>query len=165
MIQIDSLSKRLMPGLSLGIIVAPPRCHEPLARALRSGGWIAPSLSVALAQHWIEDGLVASVEASKRADAREMFEIASTAFSELDYNSSPDALHGWLALPDHWRAESFTAGCAELGIAVAPGSVFAVGKSVAPSGVRIACSAPDLHTWKFALEEVAAVARAGPNSA
>ncbi len=161
-IQIDSLSKRLMPGLSLGFIAAPTRLQEPVARALRAGGWMAPSLSVALAEHWIEERVVASVEASKRKDAREMFDIATSAFCELDYNSSPDALHGWLSLPGNWRAESFTAACADLGIAVASGSAFAVGKSIAPSGVRIAYSAPDLRTWKFALGEVARIAHIGP---
>jgi DNA-binding transcriptional MocR family regulator len=161
-IQIDSLSKRLMPGLSLGIIVAPGRYHDFVARSLRSGGWMAPSTSVALAQHWIEDGLVAYVEASKRVDAGEMYDIATAAFSGLNYSSSPDALHGWLTLPDEWRAETFTAACADLGIAVAPGCAFAVGKSVAPSGIRIAYSAPDMHTWKFALDEVASAARAHP---
>lgn len=161
-VQIDSLSKRLMPGLSLGIIVAPSPFQEDVARALRSGGWMAPSLSVALAQHWIEDGVVASVEATKRQDAQEMFAIASTAFSGLDYNSSPEALHGWLSLPTSWRAECFTAACANLGIAVAPGSAFAVGKSVAPSGVRIAYSAPDITTWRHALKEVARTASEAP---
>ncbi|MEL0437980.1 PLP-dependent aminotransferase family protein [Phycobacter sp. K97] len=163
-IQIDSLSKRLMPGLSLGIIAAPAPFQENLARALRSGGWMASSLSVALAQYWIEDGVVASVEATKRQDAQEMFAIASTAFSGLNYNSSSEALHGWLALPSTWRTESFTAACADLGIAVAPGSAFAVGKSVAPSGVRIAYSAPDITTWTYALQEVAKIASAAPKS-
>lgn len=157
-IQIDSISKRLMPGLSLGIIVVPPRFHEKIARSLRSGGWMAPTLSVVLAQHWIEDGVVSSVEASKRKDANEMFGIASSAFEGLDYASSPEALHGWLSLPEGWRAEGFTSACADLGIAVAPGSAFAVGKSVAPSGVRIAYSAPDMKTWEFALNEVVRLA-------
>lgn len=158
-IQIDSLSKRLMPGLSLGIISAPTRYRDDLARALRAGGWMAPTLSVALAKHWIADGIVTSVEASKRQDAKAMFDIAQRAFAELDYQSDPAALHGWFTLPKHWRADAFVSACADLGIAVAPGSAFAVGKSVSPSGVRIAYSAPDLETWTHALREVAALAR------
>ncbi|WP_300015523.1 PLP-dependent aminotransferase family protein [uncultured Roseobacter sp.] len=163
-IQIDSLSKRLMPGLSLGIIACPRRFDEAVARSLRSGGWMAPSLSVGLAQHWIEDGVVDFVEASKRQDAKAMFDIARSAFEGLDYQSSPEALHGWLMLPSQWRADSFVSACADLGIAVAPGSAFAVGKSVAPTGVRIAYSAPDLSTWTYALREVAKLATAGSES-
>ena len=37
-IQIDSLSKRLMPGPSLGIISCPNGYRETVARSLRSGG-------------------------------------------------------------------------------------------------------------------------------
>lgn len=161
-IQIDSLSKRLMPGLALGLIVAPARLHERLARSLRAGGWMAPSLSVALAHHWIEEGVVSSVEASKRRDAAAMFEIAGKCLSGMDFHGAPDALHGWLALPGEWRGESFAAACAELGIAVAPGHAFAVTPGTAPSGVRIAFSASDLATWKLVLREVSKIAAREP---
>ena len=158
-IQIDSLSKRLMPGLALGMIAAPARLHDQLARAIRAGGWMAPSLSVELARHWIEEGIVDAVENLKRKDAALMFKIAKEALANLDFRGASDALHGWLELPATWRGESFAAACAELGIAVAPGHAFAVMPGTAPSGVRIAYSAPDLKTWKFALQELARVAQ------
>ncbi|MEM8975053.1 MAG: PLP-dependent aminotransferase family protein [Pseudomonadota bacterium] len=157
-IQIDSLSKRLMPGLSLGLITSPERFRDALAGAIRAGGWMAPSLSVAIARHWVEEGLVSEIEASKRSDAQAMFKIARKTFAGLDYRSAPEALHGWLSLPTTWRAQSFAEQCAQLGIAVAPGRAFAVGKGVAPSGVRIAYSASDLATWAHALKEVAQLA-------
>ncbi len=158
-IQVDSLSKRLMPGLSLGMIVAPDHLSEAVETAIRSGGWMAPSLSVALARHWIEDGVVRSIEADKRSEVREMYAIAEKAFEGLSFNGAPEALHLWLELPKGWRAEAFCSACAEVGIAVAPGSAFAVGKSIAPAGVRIACSASDMATWEYALGAVANLAR------
>ncbi len=158
-IQIDSLSKRLMPGLSLGILSVPSLLQDDVARSLRAGGWMAPSLSVSLARHWIDDGIVASVQASKRADAKEMYGIAAKAFENLTYSSAPEALHGWLSLPEGWRADLFAAACADLGIAVAPGTAFAVSEGRAPAGVRIAYSAPDMTTWKMALDEMAGIAR------
>ncbi|MEM9760442.1 MAG: PLP-dependent aminotransferase family protein [Pseudomonadota bacterium] len=161
-IQVDSLSKRLMPGISLGLIIAPERLKEPVAAAVQRGGWMAPSLSAALAEFWIEEGVVASVEEMKRREAEEMFSIAAEAFQGLDYHSAPEALHAWLELPSGWRAEAFTAACAELGIAVAPGRAFAVTEGVAPSGVRIAYSAPDVPTWTFAIQEVARLANQPP---
>lgn len=163
-IQVDSLSKRLMPGLALGMIAAPGRLHEKLARSLRAGGWMAPSLSVALAQHWIEDGVVASVEASKRRDAGRMFGAAKEALAGMDFHGAADALHGWIALGGEWRGEAFAAASADLGIAVAAGQAFAVRPGNAPSGVRIACSAPDIKTWKFALTELTRIAREGPGA-
>ncbi|WP_421876106.1 PLP-dependent aminotransferase family protein [Pacificispira sp.] len=162
-IQIDSLSKRLMPGLALGMIVAPTRFQEALARSLRAGGWMAPSLAVALARHWLQEDVPMTVEASKRRDAAAMYDLARTAFAELDFRGAPDALHGWLTLPGAWRGESFAAACAGLGIAVAPGHSFAVTPGNAPPGVRIAFSAADLGTWKLALTEVASLARKGPH--
>ncbi|MGZ2257214.1 aminotransferase-like domain-containing protein [Roseobacter sp. A03A-229] len=159
-IQIDSLSKRLMPGLSLGLIAAPQRCHQAVSRALRAGGWMAPALSVALAGHWCEQGLVARVEGTKRAEAAQMFTIAEEALSGLEFKGAADALHGWIDLPPQWRGAEFAAACAKVGIAVAPGQVFAVTPGVAPAGVRIAFSAHNLETWRFALQEVARIARA-----
>ena len=163
-ILIDSLSKRLMPGLALGAIAAPSRLHDQLARSIRAGGWMAPSLSVELARHWIEDGTVAAVEALKRSDAEAMFSVAKKSLANLDFRGENGSLHGWLELPTGWRGESFAAACAELGIAVAPGHAFAVMPGTAPSGVRIAYSARDLQTWKFALRELARVAQSAPSS-
>ena len=91
-----------------------------------------------------------------------MYCIAATAFEELNYQSAPEALHGWLRLPNDWRSSEFVAACAKLGIVVAAGGAFAVGQSVAPAGVRIAYSAPDLETWKHALQEIATLALTGP---
>lgn len=161
-IQIDSLSKRLMPGLAVGWIAAPSRFHSALARSLRSGGWMAPALAVALAQHWIDEGVVSSVERMKRREAAEMFELAKDALSELGFTGANDALHGWIALPTEWRGESFAAASAELGIAVAPGRAFAVEPGTAPPGVRIAFSAPDLKTWEFAVGELGRIGRQSP---
>ncbi|MEM1428347.1 MAG: PLP-dependent aminotransferase family protein [Pseudomonadota bacterium] len=161
-ILIDSLSKRLMPGMALGLIGAPPPFRAALARALRTGGWMAPSLSVALAEHWTRDGVVAAVEASKRREAEAMYAIAREAFAGLSYRGAGDALHSWLDLPKAWRAESFVAACAALGIAVATGSAFAVGTGFCPPGVRIASSATDLQTWRYALGEVSKLARQAP---
>lgn len=164
-IQIDSLSKRLMPGLTIGWIIAPNHLCDSLSRSLRSGGWMAPSLAAALAQHWIEDGVLEQVEAQKRKEADAMYKAAQHALSDLEFHGAPDALHGWLNLPHGWRGESFVAACVKIGIAVAPGSVFAVKPGLAPSGVRIACSAPDLPTWAMALQELKRIALRIGNSA
>lgn len=158
-IRIDSFSKRCMPGLSLGLIMAPPRVQNELARSIKAGGWMAPSLSVALASHWLEEGIVGTVANSKREQVNAMFQIACRELGSLDFRGACDALHGWLALPAGWRGESFAACCAKLGIAVAPGTAFAVAPGVAPNGVRIAFSAKDEETWSFALGELARLAK------
>jgi DNA-binding transcriptional MocR family regulator len=161
-VQVDSLSKRLMPGLSVGMIAAPVRLHDPLARAVRAGGWMATSLAVALARHWIGEGLVGRIETAKRQEAAAMYHVAIDALHGVEFRGAPDALHGWIALPQVWRGDAFTKASACLGIAVAPGRAFAVAPGAAPAGVRIAYSAPDLETWRLALRELGRLVLQGP---
>jgi DNA-binding transcriptional MocR family regulator len=158
-IQIDSLSKRLIPGPTLGIIIAPLHLHNSITSSIHSGGWMAPQMSVMLARHWIEDGVVAAVEKDKRHEAKVMYDIAKKSFAGLDFNGAEDALHAWINLPPNWRSERFASESAKLGISVAQGKDFAVTQGVAPSGVRVAFSAPNLTTWQFATNELSRLAR------
>ncbi|MEM7500429.1 MAG: PLP-dependent aminotransferase family protein [Pseudomonadota bacterium] len=161
-VQVDSLSKRMMPGLSVGILAVPPRLLADVALSLRAGGWLAPSLGVALAGHWIDEGVVETVQEAKRQEAAAMYAVVKETWRGLEFRAAKDALHGWLMLPRGWRADDFVAASAELGIAVAPGRAFAVTPGSAPAGVRIAFSTPDLGTWRFALEELCGVAQRSP---
>ena len=38
---LNSLSKKVAPGLALGFIVSPPRLRENILNSIRSGGWTA----------------------------------------------------------------------------------------------------------------------------
>ncbi|MHC2373012.1 DNA-binding transcriptional MocR family regulator [Bradyrhizobium diazoefficiens] len=63
-IVIDSLSKKVAPGLALGILVTPPRLRESVMSAVRTGGWIASGHALASGQRLMADGI-------RRADAPE----------------------------------------------------------------------------------------------
>jgi DNA-binding transcriptional MocR family regulator len=65
-IVIDSLSKKVAPGLSLGIIVPPQRLRESVMTSVRSGGWIAAGFAFAAAQQMLGDGTVAELTRLKR---------------------------------------------------------------------------------------------------
>ena len=69
-IVIDSLSKKVAPGLALGFIVPPPRLREGVMASVRSGGWTASGLAFAAAQRMMGDGTVAELTRLKRLDAR-----------------------------------------------------------------------------------------------
>ncbi|WP_312877835.1 aminotransferase-like domain-containing protein, partial [Lentzea indica] len=43
---VDSLSKRIAPGLTLGFVVPPARLADQIATAVRGGGWTAPRFAV-----------------------------------------------------------------------------------------------------------------------
>jgi hypothetical protein len=55
-IVLDSLSKKVAPGLALGFIVAPPRWREAVMASVRSGGWTASGYAFAAGQQLMSDG-------------------------------------------------------------------------------------------------------------
>ncbi|WP_308257714.1 PLP-dependent aminotransferase family protein, partial [Pseudonocardia lacus] len=63
---VDSLSKRVAPGLSLGYLVAPPALVARIAAAVRGGGWAATAFAVEAATRWVAAGEVAAIERDKR---------------------------------------------------------------------------------------------------
>lgn len=114
-IVLDSLSKRLGPGLTLGFVSAPPVFADRVASAIRSGGWAPTHFAVEAATRLMGDGTVAKIEAAKRADAADRQALAH---SLVPVRSDRRSYHCWWELPDPWRAETFVAAAARRGIAV-----------------------------------------------
>ncbi|MHA6792362.1 aminotransferase-like domain-containing protein [Pseudonocardia bannensis] len=160
---VDSLSKRLAPGLTLGFVVAPDDLVDRVAAAVRSGGWAAQRFALDAATCWVTDGTLATVEAAKRRDAAARQELARGRLRGFTVHADPAAYHLWWELPERWRAETFVASAARRGIAISPGAAFAVGAGRAPAGVRLALSAPPVDTLAAALDVLAAIARGGPD--
>lgn len=161
-ILVDSLSKRLAPGLTVGFAAAPPQLIDQLATAIRSGTWTATRFALDAATRWLCDGAVATITAGKRRDARARQELARTRLAGQILQSDPDAYHCWWELPEPWRAETFVAAAARRGIAVTPAAAFTVGTSHAPNAVRLGLAAPPLPTLSWALDTLAALARSSP---
>ena len=157
---VDSLSKRVAPGLTLGFVVTPAGdVGDRVAAALRSGGWAPGGFALAAATRWASEGTIADLVRAKRRDAAERQRIAGQLLRGYALRSDPSAYHCWWELPESWRAETFVAAAARHGIAVTPAAAFAVGPAHAPSAVRLALAAPPLDTLASALEVLAAVAR------
>jgi DNA-binding transcriptional MocR family regulator len=141
-ILVDSLSKRLSPGLTLGFVVPPLHLRDRVARGIRSGAWSAAGFPLFAALQLVADGTVERIAAAKRADAQERQEIARDALAGLDVKADRRAYHLWLKLPDGWRAETYAAAAAREGIAITPASAFAAVPGYAPNAVRIALAPP-----------------------
>jgi len=60
-ILLDSLSKKVAPGLALGFIVAPLRLRESIMASVRSGGWTAAGYAFAAGQRLMGDGTAAEL--------------------------------------------------------------------------------------------------------
>ncbi|MCK2242651.1 MULTISPECIES: PLP-dependent aminotransferase family protein [unclassified Crossiella] len=159
---VDSLSKRLAPGLTLGFVVSAPESTDRLAAALRSGAWAAPAFAMAAARHWLTDGTASAIESAKRADATARQTLAAQHLAGFTRRADPAAYHCWWELPAPWRAETFVAAAARRGIAVTPAAAFAVVPGHAPNAVRLALSAPPLGTLAAALRVLAELARGVP---
>ncbi|MEV5711491.1 PLP-dependent aminotransferase family protein [Actinoallomurus sp. NPDC052274] len=162
-IVVDSLSKRVAPGLTVGFAVTPEAIGGRVASALRSGGWTASRFAVEAATRWLTDGTVAALGEMKRRDAMARQRLVREHLAEFAVDADPQAFHCWWRLPDPWRADTFVAAAARRGIAVTPGAAFTVVAAQAPNAVRLALSAPPIGTLAAALETLATLARGAPD--
>ncbi|MCF4126020.1 aminotransferase-like domain-containing protein [Methylobacterium sp. SyP6R] len=160
-ILVDSLSKRVMPGLTVGMIVSPPEMAESLAVSVRQGGWSAMGVALAAGTRWMEDGSAARLERAKRIDAAERQAIARDCLAGLPVTGDPAAYHLWLTLPETWRAEAYAAAALRRGIALIPASSFAVSPGHAPNAVRLALATPSRADLARALGSLRRLALAG----
>ncbi|MFJ1763538.1 PLP-dependent aminotransferase family protein [Amycolatopsis sp. NPDC088138] len=160
---VDSLSKRVAPGLTAGFLVPPPAWTARLASAIRSGGWAAGRFALEAATRWITTGTLAEVETAKRRDAASRAAVLEEKLAGFTVLGDPASYHRWWVLPEQWRAETFVAAAARRGIALSPASAYAVLPGHAPNAVRIAVSAPPVETLAAALEALAALASGTPD--
>jgi len=160
-IRIDSLSKRLAPGLTLGFMVAPRRLREDIARALHTGAWVPSSLAQTVCARWMADGTAEKIVDAKRVDAVARQKLARRWLGRFGLFGNTRAYHCWLPLPDPWRADTFVAAAARHNIAVTPASAFAVAPGHVPNAVRVALSAPPVEILSAALEKLASILDGG----
>ncbi|MET8540206.1 PLP-dependent aminotransferase family protein [Kitasatospora sp. NPDC004799] len=158
---VDSLSKRLAPGLTTGFAVVPAALRERVAGALRAGGWAPSGFALEAAVRWIGDGTLAAVETAKRADATARQLLAREVLTGQRLRSDPCSYYLWWELPTGQRAETFVAEAARAGISVTPAAAFAVDPRRSPSAVRVGLASPPLPVLARALETLAGIAAGG----
>ncbi|MFG2346169.1 aminotransferase-like domain-containing protein [Streptomyces phaeochromogenes] len=159
---VDGLSKRVAPGLTVGFLVVPEGRVEAAAEALRSGGWTAGRFALEAGTRWIQDGVVDRLVAERRADAARRQRVVAELLDGFAVRADPSAYYAWWELPSPWRADTFTAAAAARGIAVTPGSAFAVGAQGAPDAVRLGLASVPVPVLGQALRTLRDVARGGP---
>ncbi len=150
-ITLDSLSKKVAPGLALGFIVSPPRLRERIMAAVRSGGWTASGFAFAAGQRLMADGTVAELSRLKRIDAARRQQMAARYLAGFEVQANAKSYHLWLTLPQHWRSQTFVAAAARRDIALTPSTTFAVSPGHAPNAVRLALGAPSTEQLDLAL--------------
>lgn len=160
---VDSLSKRVAPGLTVGLLAAPPGTGmgDRLGVALRQGGWAVTGFPLAAGVQWMGDGTAERLAALKCQDAKERQGIARAALSGLEVVGDERAYHLWLRLPEIWRGEAYATAALRRGIALIPASAFAVTPGHAQNAVRIALAAPAREDLTAALGRLRDLALAG----
>jgi DNA-binding transcriptional MocR family regulator len=156
---IDSLSKRIAPGISIGMIIAPETLVARMADAVRSHACAPSGFALAACTRWMADGTAGRITAAKQRDAIARQRILRQAFEGLSVTSDPRAYHAWLTLPADRRADQFEAAAAREGIAVVRGAAFAVSPGHAPNAVRLALASPTHATLAKALATLAKLVR------
>ncbi|MER5772481.1 aminotransferase-like domain-containing protein [Streptomyces sp. NPDC001985] len=160
---VDSLSKRLAPGLTLGYTVAPAAVLSSLATALRSGGWTPMRFTLEAARQWQADGTVRKLVRAKQREASVRQEIAARHLGRFAVRGDPHSYYCWWELPRPWRADTFVAAAARHGIGVTPAAAFAIGRSHAPNAVRLGLASPRPDVLSQALATLADLARTAPD--
>jgi DNA-binding transcriptional MocR family regulator len=159
-IVLDSLSKKVAPGLSLGFVVPPLRLRENVMASVRSGGWTASGFAFAATQLLMGDGTASELARLKRIDAQQRQKIAVACLSGFEIQTSPKSYHLWLTLPSHWRSQTFVAAAARRDIALSPSTTFAVSPGHAPNAIRLALAAPKIEQLDAGLRTLAGILNA-----
>ncbi|WP_460369438.1 aminotransferase-like domain-containing protein, partial [Actinocorallia lasiicapitis] len=160
---VDSLSKRLAPGLTVGFAIVPEPLTAATATALRSGAWTPSGFALEAAARWLEEDTVRTVSLAKRDDAAARQRLPAERVAGFAVRTAPHSYYCWWELPSPWRADTFVAAAARHGIAVTPAAAFAVGDRRTPGAVRLALASPPLPTLDQALRTLAELAATTPD--
>src|SRR4051812_13124622 len=102
-IVVDSLSKRIAPGLTVGDLGGPPRLQGRVVGALRGGGWNPSAFALEAATRLAAAGAVARIEQDKRADAAARQRLVAERLAGFTVRADPVSYHCWWELPVPWR--------------------------------------------------------------
>ncbi len=159
-----SVSKSMAPGLRVGYLGVMTEDAAPINEAERSTTWMAMPLAAEIAARWIRSGEGKRIGDRRRDECNRRQTMAREIFAGLPYQGHPNAMHGWLDLPEDWPADSFALQARIRGVAVCPASSFSLSRS-ARNGVRISISAPcSIDTVARGLDIVSRLAREKPRA-
>lgn len=162
---VDSLSKRLAPGIAVGFLQVPPVIRDRVAATVRGGAWTVSPLALEAGMRLLADSTAAEVVRLKRQDARARQAIVAETLAGHDLRADPRSYHVWLHLPEGWRSELFAAVAARAGIAVTPSSAFAAAPGHAPNAIRLALGLPSHAELRSATRRLAQLLARHPDDA
>ena len=160
-----SFTKCVMPGLRSGYLVVPETLASAAANSHLVSNWMATPMMAEIASRWVKDGTAFRLLEWQMTELAERNKMAALVLGDIPYHASPNGLHIWLPLPSQWNEESFVAHVRQHGVAVAPGSVFAISDTDRHSGIRICLGGTTSSALKRGLEIIARLVRNRPEPA
>ncbi len=160
-----SLTKCIMPGLRYGFLTVPETFESAAANRHLVSNWMATALMAELASRWIDDGTAEYLLKWQMEALGARNRLAAHSISGIEFNSSKNGMHIWLPMPGKWTEDAFVAHARLNGVAIAPGSSFAISDSVSKLGVRICLGAEPPETLERGLAVISRLARSNPEPA
>lgn len=158
-------SKCLLPGLRYGLLVVPEQLASAANNRHLVTNWMATAVMAEIATRWIEDGTASSLLDWQRKAIVARNRIAGEILRGMAHAASSHGLHVWMPLAAPWSEAAFVTHARHLGVAVAPGSAFAIGDSVQHRGVRVCLGAGSEGDLAHGLQALARLARNKPEPA
>jgi DNA-binding transcriptional MocR family regulator len=136
---VESLSKRVAPGLRTAFLVAPETLAAQAELALRLTTSGSSTLLASLGCAMAGDGSLAAVIEAKRVEGALRSAKAVAILSGLDVVAAPNSWHLWVTLPEGGglTAESVEAACERRGVLVTGAHWFTAPDTVVPRAVRV----------------------------
>ncbi len=157
-----SLTKCIMPGLRYGFLIVPETFEAAAANRHLVTNWMVTALMAEIGSRWISDGTAERLLQWQRKALEQRNKLVERVFSGVSYGGSQNGMHIWLPLPQSWTEEGFVAHAARAGVAVGPGSSFAVSDVSPEAGVRICLGAETLQDLEKGLTAVCKLLRSQP---
>ena len=143
---VDSLSKRLSPGLRIGAMLVPLQFRDRIDQAMAADCWMASPLSAAVACEMIESGAADDLTDRLRGDVARRTDIARAVLAESMPPLAGPSLHQWLGCPSD-EAERIVRRASAHGLVLTPaeGPPVADGDRFHETGVRICLGSTETH--------------------
>jgi DNA-binding transcriptional MocR family regulator len=152
---VNSFSKCVIPGLRVGLLVAPPNHLQQVYRAMRATAWMGSPIGSLIISDWIRDGTVRKILRSMRDEAEQRTKIAKTILGDaLPWNQAP-SFHIWIELPGD-EVGKLSNYARRHGVITTPMLAPIVDQNLI-SGLRVSIGAPDkIEDLESALKILAA---------
>ncbi|MDQ2832710.1 MAG: PLP-dependent aminotransferase family protein [Acidobacteriota bacterium] len=137
---IESLSKRVAPGLRTGFVAGPESLATQIELALRMTTSGSSTLLTSLGCAMAADGSLASVLGVKRAEGAVRLAKAQDLLAGFNFSAGPNSWHLWLTLPEHCElsAEALERLCEGNGVLITGAQWFTAPGAEVPRAVRLA---------------------------